>query len=194
MALTAAQKKLHKAKMGNLWRDIVIILLGVFITLLLVRMGALGKILTATEEQAYISSFVAGIFFTSVFTIAPASIALAVVSHSNSPYIVALWGALGAMLGDLFLFLFIRDVFADDVEGISIVRRWKKAIMRPHFGFLRLLMPFLGALLIASPLPDELGLALLGFSRTSTFFLLPIAFTMNFLGILLIATLASHVM
>jgi len=33
MALTAAQRKLHRAKMGNLWRDLVIIGLGILITL-----------------------------------------------------------------------------------------------------------------------------------------------------------------
>src|SRR5258708_40308412 len=106
MALTTAQRKLHRAKIGNLWRDLVIIALGILITLLLVRMGALGKILTATEEQAYVGSFIAGIFFTSIFTIAPASIALAVMSHSTPAYLVALWGALGALMGDVFLFLF----------------------------------------------------------------------------------------
>jgi hypothetical protein len=193
MALTAAQRKLHRAKMGNLWRDLVIIALGIFITLLLVQMGALGHILAATEEQAYIGSFISGIFFTSIFTIAPASIALGVLSHYEPAHIVALWGALGAMMGDLFLFLFIRDVFADDVDGISIVRKWKKVIARPHFGLTRILMPVLGALLIASPLPDEIGLAILGFSRTKTLYMLPITFAMNFLGIYAIALIAAHV-
>lgn len=193
MSLTAAQKKLHRAKMGNLWRDLVIIALGILITLLLVKMGALGKILTATQEQAYIGSFIAGIFFTSVFTLAPASIALAVVSHYTSAYTVAMWGALGAMMGDLLLFLFIRDIFADDIEGIAVVRKWKKVLMRPHLGFFRFLMPIVGALIIASPLPDELGLALLGFSRTKTIFILPITFAMNYIGIYTIAVVAAHI-
>jgi len=192
MALTAAQKKLHHAKMGNLWRDLVIIALGILITLLLVQMGALGQILSATEEQSYIGSFIAGIFFTSIFTIAPASIALAVISHSTEAYLVAIWGGLGAMMGDLLLFLFIRDVFADDVEGIAVVRKWKKVIARPHYGLTRILLPVIGALVIASPLPDEIGLAILGFSRTKTLYMLPITFIMNFLGIYAIALIAAH--
>jgi len=193
MALTVTQKKLHRAKMGNLWRDLVIIALGILITLLLVRMGALGHILAATEEQAYIGSFISGIFFTSVFTLAPASIALGVLSHYEPAYIVAIWGALGAMMGDLLLFLFIRDVFADDVDGISAVRRWKRIIARPHFGLMRILIPVFGALVIASPLPDEIGLAILGFSKTKTFYMFPITFAMNFLGIYAVALIASHI-
>lgn len=192
MALSPAQKMLRKAKMGNFWRDLVIIALGIFITLLLVRMGALGKFLTATQELAYIGSFIAGIFFTSVFTLAPASIALAVISHSTPPTVVAFWGALGAMLGDLFLFLFIRDVFSEDIEGIVSVRKFKKLLSKSHFAFLKLITPVIGALIIASPLPDELGIALLGISEMRTVYLLPIAFIMNYIGILGVALIAAH--
>lgn len=193
MALTSAQRALQKAKMGNFWRDIVIIVLGIALTLLLVRMGALGKILTGTQEVAYIGSFIAGIFFTSVFTLAPASIALAVLSHTTPPTVVAFWGALGAMLGDLLLFLFIRDVFADDIEGFVSVRKLKKLLTKSHFAFLKLITPLVGALIIASPLPDELGMALLGLSEIRTVYLLPIAFIMNYLGILAVALIAAHV-
>ena len=194
MALTNAQKKLRHAKLGNLWRDLVIIVFGVVVTLLLVKMGALGQFLTAAQERAYIGSFIAGIFCTSVFTIAPAAIALAFIAHNGAhPLTIAVWGGMGAMLGDLLLFLFIRDVFSEDVESLSFVRRWKHAITRPHLGFLRWLLPVIGAIIIASPLPDEIGLALLGFSKTKTPVLLPIAFAMNFLGILAIAVVAAQV-
>lgn len=184
---------LQNAKAGNLWRDLVIIALGIVITLLLVHMGALEKLLTAAQAQAYIGSFMAGIFCTSVFTLAPAAIALAIIAHATPPFMVALWGGLGAMLGDLFLFLFIRDVFVEDIESLSIVRRLKHRFMRPHFGFLRWVIPMIGAIIIASPLPDEIGLALLGFSKTKTLYLLPLAFVMNFLGILALATIAAHI-
>jgi hypothetical protein len=192
MALTSAQRKLHRAKMGNFWRDLVIIAFGVVTTLMLVRMGMLEHLLTTSQQQAYIGSFIAGIFFTSIFTIAPASIMLAEMTSVAPPLSVALWGALGAMLGDLLLFLFIRDIFVEDVEGFVHVRKLKKWLTRPHFGFLRWLLPVIGAIIIASPLPDELGLALLGISRTNTAILLPVAFAMNFLGVLAIAVAASQ--
>ena len=50
-----------------------------------------------------------------------------------------------------------------------------------HFRWLTLLA---GALLIASPLPDELGIALLGFSKVSTRYFAILSFVFNFLGIL----------
>ena len=193
MALTSLQKELRRAKMGNLWRDLVIIAFGIVITVMLVRMGALEEFLTSSEEQAYIGSFIASVVFTSVFTIAPASIVLAEMTNIVPPLTVALWGALGAMFGDLLLFLFIRDVFSEDIESIVRIKKWRHWLTRSHLGFLRWLLPVIGALIIASPLPDEIGLALLGFSKTKTTIILPIAFAMNFLGILAIAALASHV-
>ncbi len=157
-------------------------------------MGALTQFLTVSEEQAYIGSFIAGIFFTSVFTLAPATVALVELSNNAMPFTIALWGALGAMLGDLLLFLFIRDVFSNDLESVFHISKLKRLVMRPHRGFLRWLLPVVGAFIIASPLPDELGLAIMGASRTRTIIILPICFIMNFFGILAIAVIAAHVL
>ena len=50
---------------------------------------------------------------------------------------------------------------------------------------------FAGGFIIASPLPDELGIALLGFSKLKTSLFVPLSFTFNFLGICLIGIAAS---
>ena len=55
---------------------------------------------------------------------------------------------------------------------------------------LKSLFPFLGALLIASPLPDEFGVALMGLAKMPTSEFVPISFSLNFLGILVIGVLA----
>ena len=52
-------------------------------------------------------------------------------------------------------------------------------------------MPLTGAIIIASPLPDELGLAMMGLSRVPIAAFIPISYTMNFLGILLIEFIAG---
>jgi hypothetical protein len=55
----------------------------------------------------------------------------------------------------------------------------------------RAVMPFLGALIIASPLPDELGLVFLGISKLKTRYFLPLSFVLNFFGILIIGLIAK---
>ena len=174
----------------NLKEDLIAIGASVALALLLMSSGALAGLLAATDAGKVFESFVVGIFFTSAFTIAPAAIFLAGLSQTISPWAVALFGALGAMCGDLVLFLFIRDRLAEDIKGMfpkSAVRRFLNSF---HLGFWKWLSPILGALIIASPLPDEFGVSLLGLSRTRIAVLLPVAFVMNFLGILALAGVA----
>ncbi len=182
-----------KKTSGNkyLLRDLAIVGLSIIIAMLMVKIGALKNLFTVTQEFAILGSFLAGIFFTSAFTIAPASIVLAELAGRHSPYIVALCGAAGAMVGDLIIFLFIRDRVADDINYILKKIKFKKLLTLFHLGFLRVLSPVIGALIIASPLPDELGIAMMGMSKMKTYILIPVAFVMNFFGILAIAALAS---
>ncbi|MDQ3076962.1 MAG: hypothetical protein M3Q63_02855 [bacterium] len=174
-----------------LLRDLAIVVLSIIIAVLMVKIGVLKNLFTATQEFAILGSFLAGIFFTSAFTIAPASIILAELAGHHSPYVVALCGAAGAMVGDLIIFLFIRDRVSRDISYILKKIKFEKLLSLFHLGFLRVLSPFIGALIIASPLPDELGIAMMGMSKMKTYVLIPVAFLMNFLGILGIATLAS---
>ena len=48
----------------------------------------------------------------------------------------------------------------------------------------RWLTPLIGAIIVASPLPDEIGLALMGLSGLRTAMFLPLSFILNFFGIL----------
>ena len=175
----------------NIKEDIIAVCVSVLLAWFLISSGALSYILAETNSGKIFESFVIGIFFTSAFTIAPAAIFLAQLSQTISPWTVALFGALGAMCGDLILFLFIRDRLASDIESLfrkSAVRHFLNSL---SLGFWKWLAPILGALIIASPLPDEFGVSLLGLSRVRVAVLLPIVFVMNFLGILLVAGVAN---
>jgi hypothetical protein len=172
----------------RLAEDFLFILCGAVLGIVLVQTGALDRILGLLGSGP-LAAFVSGIFFTSAFTIAPASIALASLSSTVPVPVVALFGALGAVMGDLILFFFIRDRFAKDLKD-SLKSPVLRSVLRSfHFGFLKWLAPLFGALIIASPLPDELGLALLGLSRTRVILLVPVSFVMNWIGIYGIAYL-----
>ncbi|KKW11080.1 MAG: hypothetical protein UY50_C0021G0014 [Parcubacteria group bacterium GW2011_GWA2_49_9] len=175
----------------NFREDILAICVGILLAWVLITSGMFAQLLASTDTGRIVESFFVGLFFTSAFTLAPAGIFLAQLSETISPWTVAFFGALGAMCGDLILFLFIRDRLADDVKGMfpkASVRRFLNSF---HLGFWKWLAPLLGALIIASPLPDEFGISLLGLSRTRMALFLPISFVMNFLGVLLVAAVAS---
>ncbi len=172
--------------------DVVIIALGIVVAFFAVKTGVLQNLLLQIKEYSILASFLAGIFFTSTFTIAPASVAIVqIAQHGAGIPVVAFWGALGAMLGDLILFFFIRDRFYENLMSTLKPSTIKHIAHSFHFGFLKWLSPLLGALIIASPLPDELGLSLLGVSKVKVSLLMPIAFAMNFLGIYLLLGFAN---
>jgi hypothetical protein len=162
------------------------IALGIAIAVILSKTGAIDFAVEAFRDYYIIASFVAGIFFTSAFTLAPSSIALVHIAESAPLPGIAFWGGLGAMCGDLILFLFIRDRFADDLMKAMRPSTIKHIMRSFHFGFLKWLSPIIGALIIASPLPDEFGITLLGMSKVRLAVLLPVAFVMNMLGIYLL--------
>ena len=174
------RKSLHKEK---LQKDFLLIAVSIVATVAMVQFGILDGFLFAFQESPYVASFIAGLFFTSIFTVAPAGVTLAGLALISSPLQVALWGALGAMISDLFLFIVIRDHFTGELQSLVRMRRIRQIISIIHLRIFRWMLPLLGALIIASPLPDELGLALLGLSRMNTGIFLPISYSLNFLGI-----------
>ena len=167
-------------------RDLLMITVGIVIAIVFVKTGLLDLVVSSLQEYSIVASFIAGIFFTSAFTLAPASIALVSISQYAPMSTVALWGGLGAMCGDLILFFFIRDRFAEDLMKAMKPAKIRHLLHSFHFGFLKWLSPIIGALIIASPLPDEFGITLMGISKVRVVVLMPIAFAMNVLGIYLL--------
>lgn len=179
-------------KYNALLEDVFYIFVGIVIAIVFSRSGLVDQ-LYGVLGNSVLACFIAGIFFTSAFTIAPASIFLVHISQSLPVQTIAIWGALGAVVGDLILFLFIRDKFADDIKRSlkpSFIKHFFKSL---HLGFLKWLSPILGAFIIASPLPDELGLTLMGLSKTKLYILIPISFLMNILGIYIIILFSNAI-
>jgi uncharacterized membrane protein YdjX (TVP38/TMEM64 family) len=178
----------------KLWKDLAILGIAILGTIALARSGSVDTILNYLGEAQYVGAFVAGIFFTSVFTVAPATLIIIKISLLHPPLLIALVVACGAVIGDLILFLFVRDRLVRDIDDAIAEARFKiKPAKMFKLEFLRWLNPLLGALVIASPLPDELGLALMGFAKISTKKLILISFVMNALGVLFIASVARSI-
>lgn len=176
----------------RLARDFWLLVLSIMFAVYVAHENVVPSLLAMAHSGEYLASFIAGMFFTSLFTIAPAAVALGTLSLQADPFLVALFGAAGAVAGDLILFLFVEGTLADDFNALFAKRKWAHrlghAVRSP---LMRWVMPIIGALVIASPLPDELGVALLGLSHLRLTIFIPISFAMNFLGILAVAGIVS---
>jgi hypothetical protein len=178
---------LHKPHFG---RDILILAASVSFAVFLAQGDVIPRLMSLIGSVP-LEAFVAGFFFTSLLTIAPAGVAFAEMAHTVPTLQLAAWGAAGAVIGDLMLFFFVRDALSQDIMAMlrgSWLKKLKALFRSP---FLSWAVPVAGALVIASPLPDEVGLAMLGLSKTDLRFLIPVSYAMNFIGIVLVAW-AAH--
>ena len=164
--------------------DLALIALSVVVAIAIARTNLVIGLVDATRESEVLGSFVAGVFFTSSFTVAPAATVLAEISAVNGIVLTTIFGALGAVLGDLLIFRFVRNRFVAHltayVEEMGGTPRLERLLTRPSTRWAS--MAF-GMLVLASPLPDELGVAILGANRLDMRWLPPLAFVANAAGI-----------
>lgn len=181
---------LHAARIARA-RNLFLIISSIYAAIELYRTGAIEAWILSSMPHIVPGSFIAGMGFTSLFTLAPASVVLIEIAQLSSPLTVSLIGAAGAVLGDLFLFMFVRDSISKNATMLLNEPLRRRLRVLRHHRLLHWVLPVTGAIIIASPLPDELGLALMGFSRMQMKYFVPISYVMNFLGILSITVLAQ---
>jgi membrane protein DedA with SNARE-associated domain len=117
-------------------------------------------------------------------------VALGEIARTNSLILTAVVGGVGAMLGDLVIFRFVKNSLANDFAVLMRHGAPKRLTAVFRLKFFRWFIAFLGALVIASPLPDELGLAMMGLTKVKTAVFLPLSFVFNAIGILIIGLVA----
>lgn len=177
--------------MKKIFIDIVLVTVSIYLAIYLVHSGAIPWVVAQAHGNILLVSLIAGLFFTSFFTTPPAIAVFSGLAHSGNPLLIAAIGGLGSVCGDSLIFLFVRGRVTKDAGALMSGPRLKrliKILKRRHF---QRVLPLIGGLIIASPLPDELGLALIGVSnmKRSSFFLL--SYCMNALGILAILLLSG---
>src|SRR3989344_4159265 len=128
----------------------------------LVKSGLLNNWVVTILPLRFIAEFLAGMFYTSFLT-SPISMAMIVVlAENNNPIILALLAGMGAVVGDLVIIKFFKEKLSKDVSLITRELQLKKINNFLIKWKLEFITPLIGAIIIASPLPDELGLMMLG--------------------------------
>lgn len=177
----------------NLMRDLSIIIIGIVVAIIFVKSGMLSRVLESTKEIKFFGSFVSGIFFTSVFTAVPATFIFAELAKTDSIFWVSILGGFGALFGDFIIFRFVRDNLSRDF--LYLIKKTKSGRFFSIFKikFFGWIVPFFGALIIASPLPDEIGLAMMGLSKMKIYLFVPLSFLLNSIGILIICLITKSI-
>jgi hypothetical protein len=136
-------------------------------------------------------TFLAGLLFTSFSTIPLATAVFISLAHAGLPiWQTAFIGGLGAMIGDAGLFAALK-VSVLDTAAAYLARKTHGAFQKfAHKPLVRLGSVLVGGLVIASPLPDELGMAIMGLTDVPTRYVFLIAFVFDTASIAAISYLA----
>jgi hypothetical protein len=69
---------------GYIIQDLIIIALSIVVAIVLVKTQLIVHFLESTKQYEFLGSFVAGVFFTSIFTTAPAIVALGEIAQMQN--------------------------------------------------------------------------------------------------------------
>lgn len=180
--------------MHHHWRypNLALLLASLSVTAFLALNGTLFRLVEALGALGYLGVFLAGTLFVSTFTLAPAAVVLFNFAKVIDPAVIAVIGGLGAALGDYIAYRFIRERLFDELSPLLKTLHLYRRVNVLHTRYFAWLAPVVGAAIIASPLPDELGLSLLGLKKISLPRFLLLAFLLNALGIYVVALAAGR--
>ena len=134
----------------------------------------------------YIGAFIAGMLFVSTFGFATGAVTLLVLAEKLNIFELGIIAGAGGVLGDFLLFRFVKDRLIDEVAPIYEKIEGNHLHKILHTKYFRWMFPVIGAIIIASPLPDELGVSLMGISKMKNKTFLILSFLLNATGIILV--------
>ena len=138
----------------------------------------------------YTGAFVAGFFVILTFTVIPSLAVLLTLSQTMNPFLLSLLAGLGGMCGDYLLMRYFRSE-TDQLLSDQTLRNHRMLKRVLNSKLMHWVGPVIGAIIVASPFPDELGITLLGISRLETKKFLPLVFVLDTVGIFLIVTIGN---
>lgn len=176
---------LKSLKYPNLTIFFVIIIF----TIILYQTGILNYWVKSLERLGYVGIILVGMFFVSTFTVTPAGTILILMMEDFNILLISILAGFGGMLGDYFIFRFVKDGLVGELkiifERVS-GNGFRKIGEILHTGYFAWLGPFVGAIIIASPLPDELGIGLLGIYKLNDKKFALITFVLDTVGIFIL--------
>lgn len=173
------------------YKNTTLLVISLVVFFVLAKLPSVELFLRSIGDLGYLGAFIVGIFFVSIFTVAPAAVVLLYLAEGGHPWLIALFAGMGAMVGDYLIFHYLRDEVFNELRPL-----WQRSFVgsltgrlfaTPYFAWL---IPILGMVVIASPLPDELGVGMLGATRLRSWQFLVLTFLLNAVGILAIVLLA----
>ncbi|HSE29869.1 MAG TPA: hypothetical protein VLA77_04770 [Candidatus Saccharimonadales bacterium] len=177
-------KKLNKWWLGYEYKHSTLAMLVIILFILLLDSVFLSSIFSYIESFGYLGGFIAGLLSVSFFTAAPAIVLMIDLSSKYEPYLLALVIATGSTAGDWIALKFYDEKVFAELRPLFKKFRVPSLVKVMRHRFTTWILFLIGAFIIATPIPDEVGLSLMGISRFKRRYILFICFLLNIIGVL----------
>lgn len=143
------------------------------------RLGILdtyAESLAATNTTLY--TFVSGAMYSFSFTAGISVLMFSYLDVGNNIVPLALIAAFGGLLADLLIFRFVKDVILHELgdNAKNFIARMTKTKVA------KIICAVIGAIIIASPFPDEIGLTFMGVSKIAFWELVVLTYLLDAAG------------
>ncbi len=156
---------------------------------------AIQQLFNGAENSGYLGSLLAGGLYALGFTV-PISIALLLSISVKNIFLASIIGGIGSVIIDYGIFKYVHLSFKKDfqkIEHLMIVKEAESVIEENFSSKVRNYFLFIFAgFILASPLPDEVGVSLLaGFTSIKPHILMILSFITHAIGIAIILYLGT---
>lgn len=125
------------------------------------------------DRLGYGASFLSGFFFNFGFTFAPSVAALIVLSNTQHFLLSGIVASLGSIFGNYFFYRIIKISFEDEIKQLSSSSLFKAVAQKLHnktpLWIRSYILPIFAGIIVSTPLPDELGVAMIASSHKISF-------------------------
>jgi hypothetical protein len=175
---------------------LILLILSIFIGYLIYKDGNNFFFHQMLEKIGYFGTFVAGFFFFYGFTTSISVASLLVLSPLQNFWLASFVALTGAIIGNFFVFRFMRISIVNELNDLSKTKLLKiiidKVEKRIPLFIRSYILPAFAGFIAATPLPDELAVALLYWSKnTSIVIFSTISFIISVFGIFIIIWLGK---
>jgi hypothetical protein len=194
----AARKKSELGRLNQWWlryeyKHTTIATLALVSFIFLFDTAFMASVFSFLNELDYLGGLIAGALSASLITAALALVLVVELAQHLDPLALAILVGVGSAIGDMILLLFFEERIFHELAPLGRKLGLRRFVRRSRKRRMSTPLLLTGAFVIMTPLPDEVGLGLLGISHFPKIFLFVLCLALNTLGASLVIMAARAV-
>ena len=205
------------------YRNSMYLVAGILVAYVIINSRGLDSLFSKFGAFGYFGALFSGLLYTFSLTMVPAAAILYKLGKTLNPVLIGVFGAAGSVVSDYFIFKFVKDKLLEELKllteeigdkiaygrsifknsifyrlfpfsNLLLSKNFRSTLVKmSHSRMWRTMLAIAACAIIALPLPDELGVSLLGMIKFKTKYFILVSYTFNFVGIVLISYLGATV-